>query len=98
MADSAADRVRRSRAHKAGNHSLCRPDRCTAAAATEHPAGNGQAPDPGPIEMAVRELASAVSFAPGDPRAAMTSISARLAAAVDETGSASAARELRAIL
>lgn len=31
MADSAAERKRRSRAHKSGDHSLCRPQHCPAA-------------------------------------------------------------------
>ena len=94
MADDAATRVRRSRKHQAGDHSLCQPGRCSALAAEQD-----QAEGPGPTETAVREFMAAVAFPERDPRAAMTVMAVQLAAALDRSpGAAPVARELRCIL
>jgi hypothetical protein len=94
MADSAAVRARRRRAHSRGDHSLCTA-RCPA---TDKKQVADRPPVSGPVEASVRDLAQALRFGERDPRAAMTVMAVRLAAAVDEGASASVARELRTIL
>jgi len=85
VADSTALRVRRSRAHKAGDHSLCR--RC--------PAVRGEAESP----QDVTPLAGRITGADLDPLAEMRALAARLALAHEaEPGNSLVARELRMTL
>ena len=85
MADSEALRARRARAHRAGDHSLCR--RC--------PAVRGEAEVPR-IVVPVPPLADAAEF---DAPAEMRALAVRLAAAHEsEPSNAPLARELRMTL
>lgn len=85
MADSGAIRQRRSKAHKAGDHSLC-GSRCSQGA-------------PRPL-AALRALPSPAESSPDlDPAAEMRALAVRLAAAHEaEPSNALLARELRATL
>ena len=85
MADSTALRVRRSRAHKAGDHSLCR--RC--------PAARGE-PEPVRAVLRLPDLDLAENL---DPLAEMRRLAARLASAHEaEPANSLLARELRMTL
>ena len=85
MADSTALRVRRSRAHKAGDHSLCR--RCSVV--------RGEAAPP----QAVPSLPRSSAGTDLDPVAEMRALAGRLAAAHEaEPANALLARELRMTL
>ncbi len=88
MADSASLRARRSRAHKAGDHSLCRPERCPEAE-TQVPEGAD------PIEAALRRYLVGLDLPEGDVRAVIAATALRLAEGLDRHATASAARELR---
>jgi hypothetical protein len=70
MADSAAVRKRRSRAHGAGDHRLCKPG-CTPAAASSA------------VADTVRELVGALRLGPGDRWAPTAALATLLAAKVD---------------
>lgn len=110
MADSAAERQRRSYAHKRGDHSLCDPDRCRAlrtdeAAAPEEPAPVPAVTEPDPettpggIEKAVTAFVASLGYPDGDPRAILGQVAVQLAKRVDESGALPAAvRELRVLL
>lgn len=83
MADSGALRVRRARAHKAGDHSLCR--RCAAVRGDAAPALSAL-PPAGPVAKL-------------DPAAELRELAAELHAAYRaDTSNAVLARELRATL
>lgn len=90
MGDSDSMRARRYRAHRAGDHSLCRPEACDAVAG-DHVVGS--------IEAAVRALAERMVLGDDDPRAVMLEMALRLAGVVDVTPTATdAVRELRSLL
>ncbi len=105
-----AQRMRRVRAHKKGDHSLCTPKTCpeamAAGAAVVAPpapvqagASDGEARTPGGIETAVRAFVETLPYREPDPRALLGHIAVRLAQRVDETGALPAAvRELRVLL
>lgn len=85
MADSGALRQRRSKAHKAGDHSLCR--RCPDAR-----------PERG-LPQAIALLPAPPAVPDLDPTAEMRALAARLAAAHEaDTSNALLARELRMTL
>lgn len=85
MADSTALRVRRSRAHKAGDHSLCR--RCSVVRAAAEP------------PQAVTSLPRAPASADLDPAAELRALAARLVLAHEaEPANSLIARELRMTL
>jgi hypothetical protein len=90
MADSAALRNRRKRAHARGDHALCR--QCTEMPAPAPVAGRGA------VERAVSEFVSRRPFAEGDPRGITSVVAVRLAQVVDTEGSVMAARELRTVV
>lgn len=112
MADSAAERQRRHRAHKRDDHSLCDPATCREArleGRTERPALPQPEPKPQPsdiedvpaggIEVAVEAYVDSLRFKAGDPRAILGTIAVRLAKRVDDSGALPAAvRELRVLL
>ena len=84
MPTSDAERQRRSRAHRAGDHSLCLASRCVTLRGC------------GPVERAVRELAEALKFEASDPRSVLLAVASQLAAAFDARPSALLASEIRA--
>ena len=85
MADPGALRVRRARAHKSGDHSLCK--RCAAVR------GGGGPPEGAPL------LLPPTSSQMDDPVAALRELAAQLAAAYRaDRGNAMLARELRMTL
>lgn len=93
MPDTAAERARRSRRHKAGDHSLCRPESCAHAPAP--------APDDGPpgeIETALVSYLAGHELPDDDPRALVAAVAAKCAQALDRKATASMARELRGCL
>jgi len=96
-ADSQALRSRRCRRHKAGDHSLCDASRCRGARdvrdVNEVRAVTGDS-----AAVALAELLETVPFPEGDPRAVLSVIAARLAAAFDERQTPGLARELRHVL
>ncbi|MEV6633889.1 hypothetical protein AB0M54_24370 [Actinoplanes sp. NPDC051470] len=114
MADSAAERQRRRRAHGKGDHSLCHTDRCRDArledrqpspdpAVTPDPPApqpeDVEAAPPGGIEVAVAAYVVSLKYPAGDPRAILGEIAVRLAKRVDDSGALPAAvRELRVLL
>lgn len=114
MATSAAERQRRSRAHRAGDHGLCDPRRCDAVvtAAGSQPSAVSASPGsdvtpaqpdaeraPGGIETAVRAFVVSLKHSAGDPRLILGEVAVQLARRVDETGALPAAvRELRVLL
>ena len=110
MADTAALRVRRSRLHKRGDHSLCLPKSCPDAREAMAPASPSPPPNappaettgertPGGIETAVLAFVAALPYQVPDPRALLALVAVRLAQRVDETGALpSAVRELRVLL
>jgi len=106
-----AQRMRRVRAHKKGDHTLCTPKTCGeamqagAAATTARAAAPAATPQvdgdrvPGRIETAVLAFVAALPYQTPDPRALLAQIAVRLAQRVDETGALPAAvRELRVLL
>lgn len=114
MSASSADaqRMRRVRAHKKGDHTLCTPRTCAeameaGAAATAARAAAPASPVlptdgdrlPGGIETAVVAFVASLPYRSPDPRALLAQIAVRLAQRVDETGALPAAvRELRVLL
>src|SRR5216684_3506895 len=99
--DSAALRARRSRRHRAGDHSLCVAGRC-AESGSPVPAAVAGA-EPGGVLAAVTALVASLALPekPG-PRHVLAALALRLAAQADWPGADSApaavARELRAVL
>jgi len=51
--------------------------------------------EPGPVEVAVRELVESTGYDDGDPRRVLAVVALRLAASFDSSGSVTIARELR---
>lgn len=114
MADSAAERQRRARAHKRGKHDLCDPDRCRDARLAGVPAKSALTPEPAPpgpapedvenvpsggIQVAVAAYVASLGYPAGDPRSILGEIAVRLAKRVDDSGALPAAvRELRVLL
>jgi hypothetical protein len=112
VADSTALRVKRSRLHGQGDHSLCRPERCQWALdpvdyVDETPPASrprrvtidpaDRTPDK--IEAAVTAFIETLPYEAPDPRYLLGQIAIRLAQRVDETGALPAAvRELRVLL
>lgn len=102
MADDAATRKRRSRRHKAGDHSLCLPGKCGAKVAVDQPPApelvtNDEATD-GPITAQLEEWAATLRFAESDVRQPMVAAALKLAAHLDDASASAApavAKELR---
>ena len=88
MTDTDAERQRRSRAHRKGDHGLCDPAQCEAL----------QDGTVGQVEAEVREFNSALAFEQHDPRCVMGVIAVRLGEAFDRKPSAALARALRTLL
>jgi hypothetical protein len=91
MADTAAVRKRRERAHQLGDHSLCRPESCYWAPSPE-------APEVGELEAAVVAHLDALDLADDDPRKLTGMVAQRLARSMDTRITAAMARELRGCL
>jgi hypothetical protein len=91
LADTALVRKRRERAHRAGDHSSCRPEWCAQAPAPE------PAP-PGALEAAVTAYVERLELADGDPRAVTALVAVRLPRSMDARTTAAVARELRGCL
>ena len=86
--DTAALRAKRSRRHKAGDHSLCRDDRCAATTVTEVRDAT--------VTASVQALLDELKFQPGDPRFVLGQVALQLAAALDKSpANVTIARELR---
>lgn len=111
MADAPALRVKRSRLHKAGDHSLCKPDRCPdaeqrepapEASAAVPPAAEADLPADelaGRIEASTRTLIEALPYEQGDPRKILGELAIELAKRIDDDGAVPASvRELRVLL
>ena len=90
-------RARRSRLHRAGDHSLCRdPSRCRALRLA---AVSPVSAPPGTAEDAVLAFAAEARFGPEDARAKVVALAARLAALADaDPANMVIARELTKIL
>jgi hypothetical protein len=91
VADSDVLRKRRERAHRAGDHSLCRPEWCP------------DAPEPdlgevGELEAAVAGFVDGLDLDERDPRVLTGLVAVRLARSLDGRTSAAVAKELRACL
>ena len=83
MPDSPAERPRRSRAHKAGDHSLC-TGRCPVVPASAGgAASNGVPVETGPIGSAVDAYVTSLRLDGSDARTVMASCCRRLAEAFD---------------
>jgi hypothetical protein len=112
VADPPAVRVRRSRKHKAGDHSECRPERCPDAPQPEpdpepasdqgtKPLVGGLPADElaGRIEASTRTLIEALPYEDGDPRKILGELAIELAKRIDDDGAVPASvRELRVLL
>lgn len=93
MADDPALRMRRSRAHRAGDHQYCKPGCTPLEAVSTAVEGTGA------VAGAARELVTELRFAEHDPRATMTAMVASLAEQVDRgTAPVGVIRELRTLL
>lgn len=84
--DPPALRKRRQRAHKRGDHSLCKPGRCPEVVSR------------GPIEASLARHLEGIDTSDGDLSEVMATLARRLAAQLDTHMSAAGARELRATL
>ena len=91
MADDAAARQRRRRAHRKGDHRLCVPGRCPDAPAVDRQ----DPPAVGEIERRLAEALEHLELADDDPRRVVAVMAVRLARSLDERVSAAVARELR---
>jgi hypothetical protein len=89
VADSDAVRKRRQRAHRAGDHSLCRPERCSEAGP---PDGERE------LEAAVVRYLDGLDLSEDDARSLVGNVAVRLARSLDGRVSAAMARELRGCL
>jgi hypothetical protein len=90
--------VRRARAHRKGDHSLCRRESCPEAA---EQALAAEVPErlPGGIELATQKFVDDLPYRSPDPRALLAQIAVQLGRRIDETGAMPAAvRELRVLL
>jgi hypothetical protein len=96
MADSAADRARRARAHARGDHVWCKPGRCKAL-----PASLDELDPPfevGAVEGALQLFANSLTVRADDPRNVITQAALKLGRALDQAqgkDTAGIARELR---
>lgn len=77
MPSTAADRSRRYRAHRAGDHSLCDPSRCDVASRDAITAGQGT------VATALEGFLTELTFPEGDPRACISVVARRLAEGID---------------
>ena len=93
MADPPALRMRRSRLHRRGDHSLCRD--CDG---LEVKVGDGPPIPAGRIADAVTDFVARLSFAEGDPRGIMTVMAVAAGQSLDESFSPGVAKELASIL
>ena len=84
-----AERQRRSRAHRAGDHGRCDPSRCKELRAAR---------SAGPVQAAVQAVVDAGDYREADPRLAISLVATSLAEQFDRRPSAALARELRAVL
>lgn len=98
----AAERQRRSRAHRRGDHSLCDPARCdgtlaagvtapavaavTPPLAASEPPAGEPPPEPGPIETMAEAYVDALPYPDGDPRRMLGQLAVTLARRVDLDG------------
>jgi hypothetical protein len=87
-----AERQRRSRAHRAGDHSLCDSARCLAAGARRPLPPS----EPGSVLASVQAFAAEMRMQDGDPRMIVLRCALALAAAIDE-GKAPLAANIRAL-
>jgi hypothetical protein len=97
MPDSPAERARRSRAHKAGDHSSC-TGRCAVVRAAGDPTQNGVPASDGPVASTVTAYVESLHLDGGDARTVMASCALRLAQAFDSAPGReipSLSRELR---
>jgi hypothetical protein len=100
MPDSQAERARRSRAHKAGDHSLC-TGRCAVVRAGSSPTSNGVPTEAGPIGSAVDAYVASLRLEDSDARSVMAACARRLAEAFDASPNRdipAVSRELRTSL
>lgn len=93
----AAQRMRRLRACRSGDHSQCSPRTCQALR-PEAPLQGGAGPSEGSLAAAVGEMVAALKFEDTDPRRFMATVAVRLAARIDEAPSAALVREFRQVL
>ncbi len=88
MPDDEAMRARRSRAHRAGEHHLCRAGRCVALAVIGSDPATDRDDDqpvrPGAVETAVSLFAATLRLPESDVRAPMMSAATVLAKLLDE--------------
>lgn len=99
MADTPAERKRRSRLHQRGDHSMCDASRCRDRGPDPVTAPVADERDQGGIELAVETYVASLGYPDGDRRAILGEIAVRLAKRVDESGALPAAvRELRVLL
>lgn len=100
MADTAAERVRRSRAHKKGDHTLCLQGRCPdAAGGTSAHVAAAPSANPGGIEQMAAAFVESLPYPEDDPRWILGQLAIELAKRVDDDGAVPATvRELRTLL
>nr|MDT0658042.1 hypothetical protein [Micromonospora sp. DSM 115978] len=113
MAESDADRARRYRRHKRGDHSLCVAGRCAGLGGASRVTPQQQAASPtgaedppvtlppgnGRIEQLAREFVSSLPYRPEDPRHLLGELAVELARRIDESGAVPAAvGQLRILL
>lgn len=99
MADDDALRARRSRAHRSGDHRLCRPRTCRALRSAPNDLSTLE-DTPSSLSAAVESYAEALDPPEGDVRRVMLAAAVILARAVDEGDGprVSGLRELRHVL
>ncbi len=83
MADSPAERARRSRAHGRGDHSLCKPGRCPGAGPRLAVVDAEPPPRAGELEHQLLVYADTLPVSAGDPRLVLVKAALKLAAAID---------------
>ena len=99
MADTAVTRMRRSRAHARGDHSLCLPSHCTSVNSRDDvPPPTFPQPGDGRVTDTIIDHLTRFQFAEGDPRGVLSVIAVRLAQQLDQDGRPGTARELRHVL
>jgi hypothetical protein len=85
--DSPALRARRSRLHRKGDHSLCRPERCPDAP-----------PDDAGVSVALEAFLADLRFPEHDIRQVLLAVARKLAAALDRRPNGAIAHELGTVL
>ncbi len=95
MADDEALRARRSRAHRSGDHQLCRPGSCSA---LRRPPDGLAGDDDVPVTVAaaVADWGATLEYGPGDVRGPMLTVAMLVARALD-AGRGSPAPLVRAL-